>query len=81
VTTIEDLDEDNVVKVEVDDQNVSKNPAAEMIRRAEDVVADIPPEYDNDYVEDDLDGVSVIQPHQTVEPEINVSDEPEAGKF
>jgi hypothetical protein len=86
VTTIEDLDEDNVVEVEVDDQDVSNNPAAEMIRRAEDVVADIPPEYDNDYVEDDLDGVSVrstlsvIQSHQTVEPEINISDVPEAGE-
>jgi hypothetical protein len=59
VMTIEDLDEDNVVEVEVDDHKVSNNPAAEMIRRAEDVVADIPPEYDNDYAEDDLDGVSV----------------------
>jgi hypothetical protein len=58
--------------VEVDDQDVSNNLAAEMIRRAEDVVADIPPEYDNDYAKDDLDGVivrstlSVVQPHQTV---------------
>jgi hypothetical protein len=60
VTTMEDLDEDNVVDVEVDDQDVSNNPAAEMIRRAEDVVANIQPEYDNDYAEDDLDGVSVL---------------------
>jgi hypothetical protein len=87
VTTIEDLDEDNVVEVEVDDQDVSNNPAAEMRRRAEDVVADKPPEYDNDYAEDDLDSVSVrstlsvVQLHQTVEPDINVSDVPEASEF
>jgi hypothetical protein len=70
------------VEDDIDEPDPVDQTAGEMIRRAEDIVVDIPPEYDHDYVEDDLDGVSVrstpslVLSDQPIEDVIDVEEAP-----
>jgi hypothetical protein len=64
------------VEVDVDEPDPVDQTADEMIRRAEVIVVDMTTttEYDNDYVEDNLDGASVRSTPSLVPPDQPIED-------